>query len=137
VASAYMNVRPDNYTSVMGWVENALKKMGWQTYVKPKLHRDDDIDEVMVDHIEEMVSNHSIDLKDIVVVSHDTARFSPLLEQLAGQGYKVTYAVFSELLSPTPSASVEIVDIRDIHDISHNPIPDKRFEKLPAGGMWM
>ncbi len=137
VASAYMNVREDNYTSVMGWVENALKRMGWNTFVKPKIDRDDDIDEVMVDHIEGMTQNHSIDLVDIVVVSHDTARFSPLLERLANQGHKVTYVVFTELLSPTPSANVEIVDIRDIPDISHNPIPDKRFEKIPACGMWV
>lgn len=137
VASAYMNVRSDNYTSVMGWVENALKRMGWQAYVKPKLNRDDDIDEAVVEHIKAMVNNPSIDLRDIVVVSHDTSRFSDLLESLAREGHKVTYAVFTELLSPYPDESVEIVDLRDIPQISHTEIPDKRFEKIPAAGMWM
>lgn len=138
VANAYVNTREDNLAAILSWAEGPLKAAFWNCYIKPKLNDDDDIDEKMVNDIFSMCSNDILDIQKVVVVSHDTSRFNEVLQDIAKvRKIKTAYCVFTEHLSPRPNESVEIIDLRDIRNISKTPWPDRRFSKIPAEGMWV
>lgn len=135
-ATAFVNARENNWSSMLGWAKG-LKDSGWNVFVKPKLEKTD-IDEAIVEHIQMHCDNPALDLKTVVVVSHDTKRFSSLLESIAGTGVRAMYVAFTELLSPKPGLGVEVLDIRDIPNITATPLPDElRYEKLPLEGRYI
>lgn len=141
LATAFMNAREENYSSKLGWHESFLKPQGWNTFIKPQFgdgsDPDEDIDEAMIAHIQDIRANPAMDLVGVLVVSHDAKRFSGILGDLAREGVQATYVVFTEFLSPTPDSNIEIVDLRDIPDISPIKIADRRFSSLPREGMWV
>lgn len=141
LATAFMNAREENYSSKLGWHDAFLKPQGWNTFLKPQYgdgnDPDEDIDEAMISYIQEIRANPALDVQSVIIVSHDAKRFTSVLEELARQGVKATYAVFSEYLSPKPAEVIDVVDLRDIPDISHTKLVDKRFTSLPREGMWV
>ncbi|MBA3678988.1 hypothetical protein H0W80_02220 [Candidatus Saccharibacteria bacterium] len=137
LAAAFSNIRPDNYASVLGWAENFLRPAGYGVLLKPKRNTDDDIDEDIINWIDGLVNNPAFEIKNVVVVSHDSARFDGYFEKLQEQHIATTYAAFSEHLSCNPGLNTEIVDLRDIPGMPVDLWPDRRFEKIPDSGLWV
>jgi len=137
LAAAFSNIREDNYAPVLSWAKNFLKPAGYEVLLKPKREVDSDIDEDIIDWLSRLVNNPAFEIKNVVVVSHDSARFDSYFEKLQKNHIKTTYAAFSEHLSYDSSLDTEIVDLRGIPGMPVDQWPERRFAMIPDSGLWV
>lgn len=134
-AAVFTNYAEGTASTIRPWIE-AVRKIGYNVFVKPKIQADDDIDDAMVEHIRATRRLH--ELVRLVVVSADGKNFQELLERLAGEGVEAVVVAFNEVASWARLApGVHFVDLEDIPGAFKEPLNRIRLEDLPAGGAWL
>jgi uncharacterized protein len=94
-ATVFVNVPPGRpVVALEGWF-NQLRYSGFGVYPKPKRNETDDVDEVMVAHIEQAHATGQLDR--LLLMSHDRKRFVPLAEKLLDDGIEVSPIVLRDL----------------------------------------
>lgn len=134
-AVVFTNYAEGTAATIRGWLE-AVRGIGFDVFIKPKINADDDIDDKMLEHID--VASRTSRLQRLVVVSGDGRNFQEPLEALAVSGLDVTVVSFHEVASWARLApGLRFIDLEDIPGAFREPLDRVRLENLPPGGAWM
>lgn len=134
-AAIFTNYAEGTASSIRPWIE-AVRKMGYAVFVKPKLKATDDIDDAMVQHITDVRHDH--ELVRLVVVSADGKNFQELLQYLAADGVQAVVVSFDEVASwARQTTGVQFLDLEAIPGAFQQPLNRVRLEDLPPGGAWL
>lgn len=134
-AVVFTNYAEGTAAMIRGWLE-AVRGIGFDVFIKPKVDADDDIDDKMLEHIEG--ASRTSRLTRLVVVSGDGRNFQEPLEVLAAAGVVVTVVSFNEVASWARLSTVlNFVDLEDIPGAFREPLDRVRLESLPLAGAWM
>lgn len=114
-----------------GWIKHLVED-GWRVYARPKVRRDDDIDDAMVAYLSDRP------WEKVVVFSHDSACFAAPLTSMARAGTHVTVLGFRECAGRLPFLEgVNYIDAEDVPGLYRQAPPRVRIGTLPAAGGWI
>lgn len=134
-AAVFTNYTEGTASTIRPWLE-VVRGLGFDVFIKPKLEPEDDIDDVMLAHVEAMQEQHR--LHRLVVVSGDRRNFEEPLVRLASQGVDVTVISFNEIASWARQApGLTFVDLEDIPGAFLEALDRIRLERLPSAGAWL
>lgn len=135
-AVVFTNYTEGTAPTIRPWLE-AVRALGFDVFIKPKLDAADDIDAAMLAHVETLQEQHR--LSRLVVVSGDRRNFEEPLVRLAADGVDVTVVSFNEVASWARQApGLTFVDLEDIPGAFLEPLGNRiRLESLPPAGAWL
>lgn len=135
-AVVFTNYAEGTAAAIRPWLE-AVRLMGYDVFVKPKLDPGDDIDDDMLAHIRHVSADRR--LTRLVVLSGDGRAFEDELALLATAGVNVTVVSFLEVASwARQSPLLTFVDLEEIPGAFTQPLPQRmRLEDLPPEGAWL
>lgn len=134
-AVVFTNYVEGTASNIRPWLE-AVRGIGFDVFIKPKLGPDDDIDADMLEHIRASAKLHR--LVRLAVVSGDGKNFQEPLEALADAGVDVTVVSFNEVASwARVSPSLKFMDLEDIPGAFQLPLNRISLEHLPPEGAWL
>lgn len=134
-ATVFTNVTPGSGDVVRPWVD-ALRNVGFAVFAKPKVDEDTDVDQDMIDHINRRHAEGV--LRGVVVASADRANFQDRLLELADEGIPVTVLGFVEHNGwALGCEQIRFIDLEDIPQVFHKPLPRVNLDNLPDGGAWL
>ena len=135
-ACVFVNVASST-NGLQNWVTYLLAT-GLRVFAKPKHDDHDDIDPDMLTHIDLHTSDGAgLELRELIVASHDAANFADRLDQLATD-LPVSVLAFPERagrLAATPR--VGLIDPDTIPGLITAPLPRTSIHQLPAHGRWL
>lgn len=135
-ASVFSNYNAGTAHMVRPWLE-AVRAAGLDVFMRPKLQPDDDVDEAMLAHVDELYA--SVGLHRLVVVSGDGRCFLERLLVLADAGVDVLVVTFVEVAGwARQEPTLRFMDLEEIPGAFREPLPNRiRLEELPPEGAWL
>ena len=130
----FLNVPVGLERQMAAWVVS-LRHQGFSVFAKPKQHRNDDIDDDILRHLERRFAHGG--LRQLTVASHDGRAFAAALNRYAEAGVQVEVVGYRE--KDTFAAAHELltfVDLEDVPGAFVRPLSRTNLFDLPSGGRW-